>query len=70
MTGPAFLLLTFLLARVSSGFHWRFGFAVQPVIALIAGLLILLRPKLLNYIVAFYLILAGLIGLFHVNLNF
>ena len=67
MTGPAFLLFTLLLARVSSGLHWRFGFGVQPVIALIAGLLILLRPKLLNYIVAFYLIIAGLIGLFHVN---
>ena len=35
-----------------------------PLIALIAGVLILLVPKLLNYIVAIYLIIIGLIGLF------
>jgi len=36
---------------------------MSPLIALIAGILILLVPRLLNYIVAFYLILVGLIGL-------
>jgi hypothetical protein len=36
---------------------------LQPVIALIAGVLILLIPRLLNYIVAIYLIAAGLLGL-------
>jgi len=35
---------------------------VQPLIALIAGILILLIPRLLNYIVAIYLILIGLAG--------
>ena len=35
-----------------------------PLIALIAGVLILLVPKLLNYIVAIYLIVIGLIGIF------
>jgi hypothetical protein len=35
----------------------------QPLIALIAGILILIRPKLLNYIVAIYLILVGVLGL-------
>jgi hypothetical protein len=35
-----------------------------PLIALIAGILILLVPKLLNYIVAIYLIVIGLIGIF------
>jgi hypothetical protein len=35
-----------------------------PVIALIAGILILLMPRLLNFIVALYLIVIGLIGLF------
>jgi hypothetical protein len=35
-----------------------------PVIALIAGILILIVPRLLNYIVAIYLIVTGLIGLF------
>jgi uncharacterized membrane protein (Fun14 family) len=35
-----------------------------PVIALIAGVLILVMPRLLNYIVAIYLIVIGLLGLF------
>ena len=36
---------------------------LQPIISLIAGILILIVPRLLNYIVAIYLILAGLLGL-------
>jgi len=36
---------------------------LQPVIALIAGLLILVAPRLLNYVVALYLILLGVSGL-------
>jgi hypothetical protein len=36
---------------------------IAPVVALIAGILILIMPRLLNYIVAFYLIVTGLIGL-------
>jgi hypothetical protein len=35
-----------------------------PIASLIAGILILLMPRLLNYIVAIYLIVIGLIGLF------
>ncbi|APV48292.1 hypothetical protein BWI17_00510 [Betaproteobacteria bacterium GR16-43] len=35
-----------------------------PLISLIAGILILVMPKLLNYIVALYLIVIGVIGLF------
>ena len=35
-----------------------------PLMALIAGILILLVPRLLNYIVAIYLIVIGLIGIF------
>ena len=38
--------------------------AVGPVVSLIAGVLILIVPRLLNYIVAIYLILIGLIGIF------
>ena len=38
--------------------------SIGPVIALIAGILILIVPRLLNYIVAIYLILVGLLGLF------
>jgi DUF3096 family protein len=38
--------------------------SLQPLLALIAGILILVMPKLLNYIVAIYLIVVGLVGLF------
>ncbi len=37
---------------------------LTPLISLLAGILILVVPRLLNYIVAIYLILVGLIGLF------
>ncbi|MEO7433043.1 MAG: DUF3096 domain-containing protein [Dokdonella sp.] len=37
--------------------------ALQPVIALIAGILILMVPRLLNYVVAIYLIIIGILGL-------
>jgi hypothetical protein len=36
---------------------------LEPVVALVAGALILLVPRVLNYVVAAYLILTGLIGL-------
>jgi hypothetical protein len=35
----------------------------QPILSLIAGILILIFPKLLNFIVAIYLIIAGIVGL-------
>ena len=38
--------------------------AIGPLAALIAGILILIMPRLLNYIVAIYLIVIGLLGLF------
>ena len=37
--------------------------SIGPIIALIAGILILVMPRLLNYIVAIYLIAIGVIGL-------
>lgn len=36
---------------------------LQPIVALVAGVLILVMPRLLNFIVAIYLILVGIIGL-------
>jgi hypothetical protein len=36
---------------------------LQPIVALIAGILILIMPRLLNYIVAIYLIVIGILGL-------
>jgi threonine/homoserine efflux transporter RhtA len=38
---------------------------IQPIVALIAGILILVQPRLLNYIVAIYLIIIGVVGLAH-----
>jgi hypothetical protein len=37
---------------------------IGPVVSLVAGILILVVPRLLNYIVAIYLIIIGLVGLF------
>ncbi len=39
--------------------------ALEPVVALIAGILILIIPRLLNFIVALYLIIIGILGLMH-----
>lgn len=38
--------------------------SIGPLVALVAGILILIVPRLLNYIVALYLIIIGLLGLF------
>lgn len=39
---------------------------VHPIIALIGGILILIMPQLLNYIVAIYLIILGILGIISV----
>jgi hypothetical protein len=47
--------------------------ALTPLLSLIAGILILVVPRLLNYIVAIYLIVVGLVGIFgtgNFNLSF
>jgi len=36
---------------------------IEPLVALVAGVLILIVPRLLNYVVAIYLIVIGLVGL-------
>lgn len=41
---------------------------LAPIVSLIAGILILIVPRLLNYIVAVYLIVIGLIGIFGASL--
>ena len=45
----------------------NFTLSIAPLISLIAGILILAVPRLLNYIVAIYLIAIGLLGLFGAN---
>ena len=42
---------------------------LAPLVSLIAGILILVVPRLLNFIVAIYLIVIGLLGLFGGNLH-
>ncbi len=39
--------------------------ALEPLISVLAGILILLVPRLLNYIVAIYLIVMGILGMVH-----
>lgn len=58
------MIATPALAQARGGavtFHYV---AYSPFVALIAGILILIVPRLLNYIVAIYLIIIGLIGIF------
>ena len=43
----------------------QIGISTQPLVALIAGLLILVAPKLMRYIIAVYLIIVGILGLLH-----
>ena len=42
--------------------------AAKPLLALVIGILILLVPRLLNYFVAVYLIVVGILGLMHHHL--
>jgi hypothetical protein len=44
--------------------------SLTPLISLIAGILILIMPKLLNFIIAIYLIAIGVVGLFGGNWHF
>ena len=38
--------------------------SAAPILALIAGIIILIAPRTLNYVVALYLVLIGILGLF------
>jgi hypothetical protein len=46
------------------GCAMNLNLSIGPLVSLIAGILILVVPRLLNYIVAIYLIVIGLLGLF------
>ncbi len=62
---PLILLITLpLLAQVRGGGVTVHYVMAGPFLALIAGILILIVPRILNYVVAIYLILIGLIGVF------
>ncbi|SJM89321.1 conserved hypothetical protein [Crenothrix polyspora] len=45
------------------------NFAIEPILALVMGILILLIPRFLNYFVAIYLIAMGVLGLMHLPLR-
>lgn len=45
----------------------NFHLSLAPLMALIAGILILIMPRLLSFIVAIYLIVIGLVGLFGIS---
>jgi len=47
-----------------NGLHMNIHLSLTPLISLLAGILVLVMPKLLNLVVALYLIAIGLIGLF------
>jgi hypothetical protein len=47
-----------------SQMNMSMSLSIGPLVALIAGVLILIVPRLLNYIVAIYLIVTGILGLF------
>jgi hypothetical protein len=53
-----------LCQTLSIGQPMNLHLGLTPLISLIAGILILIMPRLLNFIVAIYLIMIGLIGLF------
>jgi hypothetical protein len=45
--------------------------ALEPIVALIAGIVILVVPRILNYVIALYLIIIGLVGVLglpHINI--
>jgi hypothetical protein len=58
------MMLTWIFPINCLGAFMNFNLSLTPLISLLAGILILLVPRLLNYIVAIYLILIGLVGLF------
>jgi DUF3096 family protein len=62
---PLALITALPLLAQTRGVGVTIHYAVAgPFLALIAGILILIVPRILNYIVAIYLILVGLIGIF------
>jgi len=62
---PSVLLIALpLLAQTHGGAVTIHYTLAGPFLALLAGVLILIVPRILNYIVAIYLILVGLIGIF------
>lgn len=60
--------MTTLALELAQQATLRFNLTLPAVLALLAGILILVMPRLLSYIVAIYLIIVGLIGLFNLQI--
>jgi len=60
----AYRLLVDLTQRITP-----MNIAIEPLLALVIGILILLVPRFLNYFVAVYLIVVGILGLTHHTLT-
>src|SRR5688572_5661739 len=56
-------IMRLALHRPRKGASMNLHLSIGPLVSLLAGILILIMPRLLNYIVALYLILIGIIGL-------
>jgi hypothetical protein len=62
-TGNPFHALSLSDAKPGVNMHLDI-ITIQPLVALLFGVLILILPRLLNYLIAIYLIFIGLVGLF------
>jgi len=60
MRPPILFYFTFLFQRKT-----LMNIAIEPLLALVVGILILIVPRFLNYFVAVYLIVVGILGLMH-----
>ena len=61
---PLILIMAPPLLAQARGGEVTIHYTLGPFLALLAGILILIVPRILNYVVAIYLILIGLIGIF------
>jgi hypothetical protein len=64
MTGGCKLISGNEFSITKPNFFMHIHITLLPILSLIAGILILVKPKLLSFIVAIYLIAVGLIGIF------
>jgi hypothetical protein len=62
------LIHALIVAQAEERTRISFDFSLPAIIAIIAGIVILVFPRALNYIVAIYLLVIGAIDLFNINI--
>ena len=62
------MLQALIVAQAQDQTRISFDFSLPAIIAIIAGVVILVFPKALNYIVAIYLLAIGALDLFNINI--